>query len=122
MASPKRKLAEKTGKRAEAIARLWLRLKGSRILNYRFKTKVGEIDIIAKKGRTIAIIEVKARQTKIAALQSITFKQRQRIERTTELWLKRTGFGNTRSLRFDIIAIVPKHFPIHIKQAWQSGE
>lgn len=122
MVSKKRKLAEQKGRRAEMIARIWLRLKGYRILNYRFKTKVGEIDIIAKKGKSLAIIEVKARQTKAAALESITYKQRQRIERTTQLWLKKTKNNNIQSPRFDIIAIVPNRFPIHIKQAWRSGE
>ncbi len=122
MAAHSRQRAERKGRNAELIARLWLMIKGYRILNTRFKTKVGEIDIIAKKGKTIAIVEVKARKLETTALESINTKQRRRIERSTELWLKKSGYIHTISPRFDIIAIVPKRFPIHIKDAWRLGE
>ncbi|UTW55482.1 YraN family protein [Kordiimonas sp. SCSIO 12610] len=122
MAKYNRKIAEKRGRRAELYARLWLRLKGYKILKNRFKTKVGEIDIIAKKGNTLAIVEVKARQSIEVALQSISYKQKRRIERCTELWLKNSKASDYISPRFDLIAIVPNRFPIHIKQAWRLGE
>jgi putative endonuclease len=122
MTNHSRQVAERKGRRAELIARLWLQIKGYRILEARFKTKVGEIDIIAKKGKTIAIVEVKARTSKTTALESLATRQRRRIERSTEFWLKKAGYIHTTSPRFDIIAIVPRRFPIHIKNAWRLGE
>jgi putative endonuclease len=122
MAAHSRQRAERKGRNAEFVARLWLMIKGYRILEIRFKTKVGEIDIIAKKGKTIAIIEVKTRKSKTTAIEAINANQRRRIERSTEFWLKKSGYSQTISPRFDIIAIVPKRFPIHIKDAWRLGE
>ena len=56
-----RRRAERGGRRAEALAALWLRLKGWTILARRVRTPVGEVDLIARRGRTIAFVEVKAR-------------------------------------------------------------
>ena len=55
--------AEKRGRRAETIACWWLRLHGWRILARRARVPGGEVDIVARRGRTLAFIEVKARAT-----------------------------------------------------------
>jgi putative endonuclease len=63
----KRQSAERGGRRAESLAAWWLRLKGWRILARRVRTPVGEIDLVARRGRTIAFVEVKARATAVQA-------------------------------------------------------
>ncbi len=113
-----RKKAERRGKRAEAIARLLLRLKGYRILAHRFKSPAGEIDLIAKRGHHVAVVEVKARKNITEAVESISYKQRKRIERAAADWLSRQKKQNI-SLRFDVIAIAPGHFPHHMIDAWR---
>lgn len=85
-----RKAAEKRGRRAELIACTLLRLKGYRILAERVRAPVGEIDIIATRGNTLVFVEVKQRRTRAAALESITAKQRRRIERAALLWAANT--------------------------------
>ena len=59
----KRQRAESGGRRAETLAAWWLRLKGWRILATRARTPVGEVDLVARRGRTLAFVEVKARAT-----------------------------------------------------------
>lgn len=69
------------GHYAGSICGWHLRLRGYRVLARRYRTPVGEIDIIARRGQLIAFIELKARRTKALAIESITPKQRNRIRR-----------------------------------------
>ncbi len=116
-------LAEKRGRRAENLARFYLMLKGFRILNTRYKTKVGEIDIIAKRFKTVHFIEVKARNSIDACKHSVSEKSKERIKRAASLWLqtaiKKQHLSQNYSLKFDLIAIVPRRFPAHIMDAWR---
>jgi putative endonuclease len=117
----RRQQAEKKGRRAEEAAALFLRGKGYRIIEKRYRSNRGEIDLIVSRGTLTAFVEVKARDSKEKALESITAKQRRRIEATAEDWLKTTGHTGG-SLRFDIIAVVPWAIPSHITDAWRLGE
>jgi putative endonuclease len=65
LASAKRRRAWRRGRLAESMAAFLLRLKGFRILARGYKVPVGEIDIIARRGRLIAFVEVKARAASI---------------------------------------------------------
>ncbi|MCJ9429879.1 YraN family protein [Kordiimonas marina] len=116
--SEKRKDAERRGRRAETLAAAWLSLKGYHIVARRFRGRTGEIDLIARRGRRIAIVEVKARARRETALEAISTTQRQRIERAASEWLARQPQG-VFSLRFDVIAIVPWRLPAHIMDAWR---
>ena len=82
-----RQRRDATGRRAEILSAWLLRLKGYRILARRFKTPVGEIDLIAKRASTIAFIEVKARPTAAAAMESVSARQRRRITRAALVFL-----------------------------------
>ncbi|WP_420402972.1 YraN family protein [Nisaea sp.] len=110
--------AQRFGLYAEASCRLILRLKGYRILATRLRTKVGEIDILAERGRTLAIVEVKARPSLTAARESVTHSQWRRLQKAA-LWVQR---GNTRlarhRLRFDLFAVAHWRFPRHIQNVW----
>ena len=113
--SHKKLRAEKTGRRAEWLAAISLRLKGYRIIERGFRTKLGEIDIIARKGNLVAIVEVKSRKEVSAALYAVDFTSQRRIANAADIWLSRQrDFGGI-SLRFDIVAVVggkwPQHFP-----------
>ncbi|MCK0070131.1 YraN family protein [Kordiimonas laminariae] len=115
-----RQKSEARGRKAEKIAANWLRLKGYTILEERFRSKRGEIDIICKRGCEILIVEVKAHKTRENSLYAVTPRQQQRIVHATEDWLKTQSFEKY-SLRFDVIAIAPKRLPAHIKDAWRPG-
>lgn len=113
------KATHKTGLVAETIAVLFLMLCGFRILNRRFKTPVGEIDIIAKRGRAIAFIEVKRRPVMDDALASVSPGSAARIRRAAEWWLKsRKSIADKCELRFDVIAIAPYARIRHIHNAF----
>ena len=67
-----RRLAERRGRRAETLAAWYLRLKGYRILARRYRTPVGEIDLIVRRGRLVAFVEVKRRPTEAEAAEAVT--------------------------------------------------
>ena len=69
--SKARKRAESRGRRAEWIAVWWLRLFGYRVLARRARQRVGEIDIVARRGRTLAFVEVKARPDRAQAAEAV---------------------------------------------------
>lgn len=121
--SQQRIQAERKGRWAERISRIVLRLKGYQILATRYKTPVGEIDIVAKRRTTLAIIEVKARSTQALALESIRFSQQQRIQRATLWFLSKNPKLTSLQVRFDIILILPFKWN-HLQNMWfiQNGD
>ena len=114
-----RRLAYGRGRRSERIAAWWLRLKGYRILARDFRTPVGEVDLIARRAGVLALVEVKARPSLIAASEAITPRQRRRIERAALAFLQqRPGLAGL-DLRFDVVLLVPGHLPRHLEDAWR---
>ena len=113
-----KKRAYLKGQWSEKIAAIYLRLKGYEVLEHRFKTPVGEIDLLARKGKTLVAIEVKSRNTLEKASMALTSFQQRRIERTLLYYLahKPSPFD----LRFDVVLISPWKWPCHIQGAWQS--
>jgi putative endonuclease len=103
---------------AEALAGFYFLLKGYSILKFRFKTHVGEIDLVTKKGKTLVFVEVKLRQTGDIAAESIHAKNQSRVRRAAELYLQKhpqyTGMG----IRFDALVLAPGAWPRHIENAW----
>lgn len=114
-----RRRAYARGRGAEWLCALLLRLKGWRILARRFRTPVGEIDIIAKRGATLALVEIKARPSFSEALESVTPKQRERIERAAEAFLSRHPKWSNLALRFDVMVVTPRRLPKHVTDAWR---
>ena len=108
----------KRGTRGETVAAWTLRLKFYRIVGRNIRTKLGEIDIIAKRGRTVAIVEVKARPSVRQAVEAVTPTSQRRISSAADLWLARQTDAAELSLRFDIIAVCPGRWPVHIENAW----
>ncbi|MEO0982564.1 MAG: YraN family protein [Pseudomonadota bacterium] len=114
-----RRAAERRGRRGELLAAAALALKGYSILERRAKTKVGEIDLIARRGRLLAIIEVKARPTPEDCLDAVTPKAWRRIEQATRIWIARRPIVQTYEVRFDVVAVTPRRWPKHFRGAWR---
>lgn len=115
MRSEARQRAYRLGHRGEWLAAMALRLKGYRILARRYRTKLGEIDLIARRGDVVAIVEVKARPTVEAAMDAVSYHAQIRIERAADLWLARQPDHARLSLRFDLVAVLPRRWPVHVE-------
>jgi putative endonuclease len=111
--------AHRRGHRGETIAAWSLRLKGWRIIAKRYRTPLGEIDLIAKRGNLIAMVEVKARSSFRGAMDSVTPAAQKRIIDSADLWLGRQKDAAKLSIRFDVIAVLPWRWPIHVEQAFE---
>jgi len=115
----KRRRAERRGRWAETIALWWLRLRGYRILARDFRTHLGEIDILARRGRTLVAIEVKARPDLVTASDALLPRQRRRIERALGHFLAHRPEFSQLALRFDVMLVMPRRLPRHITDAWR---
>lgn len=113
-ATEKRRAAYGLGHRGEWLAAWALRLKGFRIVARRYRTPVGEIDLIARRGDLVAIVEVKARPTIDEAMDAVTPYALRRIEASADLWLVRQPDHDRLSLRFDLVAVLPRRWPVHV--------
>lgn len=114
-----RRRARGRGLRAEAIAALYLRCKGYRILARGYRTRSGEIDIIARRGRTLVLVEVKRRPSREDAAWAITPTQKQRIERAAAGFLAAHPAYSDLAVRFDALLLAPGRWPQHIEDAWR---
>ena len=121
MAEAARQRAERRGRTGETLAAIFLRLKGYRILEARLRTPVGEIDLIASKGRIIAFVEVKARANRDHALGAVTPAGWQRISRAADFWMARRPRYADFGWRYDLIAVQPWRLPVHLRDAWRPG-
>jgi putative endonuclease len=113
-----RQAAYQKGHRGETRAAWALRLKGFRIVARRYKTKLGEVDLIARKANLIIMVEVKARSTLEDALQSVTHTAWRRIEAAGDLWLAQQPDYAQLSIRYDIVAVLPSKWPVQIEGVW----
>lgn len=120
--SDDRRAAFQRGRRGESAALWWLRLKGYRILAQDFRSPAGEIDVVARRGATLAIIEVKARDSVAAAVEAILPRQRDRIFNAARLFVARHPRHGACAIRFDIMLVTPGRWPRHIVNAWQIDE
>jgi len=115
----KRQRAERGGRRAERLAAWWLRLKGWRILAVRARTPVGEIDLIARRGRTLAFIEVKARAAAAEADLALDEFRLRRVARAAEALAPRYARDGD-DIRIDAMFIVPRRLPRHLANVWRG--
>lgn len=106
---------------AETAACWALRLKGYRIVARRFKTRLGEIDVIAVRGRTLAIVEVKARATRDLAASAISPHQQQRLIRAAHLFLAAHPSYADHIVRFDALLVTPFGWPVHLPSAFEAA-
>lgn len=114
---PARVARDRSGRRAEWVAIAVLTLKGYRILARRHRTPSGEIDLIARRGRRLAFVEVKFRRSNAAFDAAVTAKQATRVHRAAEHYLSRHQRYATLEHHFDAILIAPRRPPRHIPDA-----
>lgn len=98
---------------------MWLRLHGWRILARRARVPGGEVDIVARRGRTLAFVEVKARATEQAARFSLDSYRLRRVVTAAERLAPRY-MREGDDLRIDAIYIVPRKLPRHVANIWQG--
>jgi putative endonuclease len=110
--------AYRSGLFAETLAALLLRLKGHRVVARRYKTPVGEIDLVALKGKRLAFIEVKRRKTAEDAARTVPAKQRRRIVRAAQYWLAGHPDFAGHDIAFDVVLAAPWRWPQYIANAF----
>jgi putative endonuclease len=118
---PERQLAFRAGLSAESRAALLLIAKGFRILARRWKSPVGEIDIVARRRGLLVFVEVKARENLDNAAWSVSDRQQTRIVAAAEAWLARYPDPRVRDIRFDAMLVAPRRVPRHIPAAFDAG-
>lgn len=114
----KRQIAERSGRDGEARAALWLRAKGWSILAKRVKTPRGEIDLIAKRGKLVAFVEVKWRKSAAELDHAIDEYRLSRVAAAAEA-VAHDYAQDGEDIRIDVILLAPGSFPRHIANAWQ---
>jgi putative endonuclease len=119
--SPERVIAFRTGLSAESRAAAWLLARGYRILARRFRTRVGEIDIVARRRNLVAFIEVKARASLNDAAYAVTEQQQRRIVAAAEAWLAQNPQFERHEMRFDAILVAPGSLPRHLTAAFDAS-
>ena len=120
MTLARRRQAFRRGHAAELLCLWHLRLRGYRILARRFKVPSGEIDLIARRGRVLAAIEVKARPSLAAASEAISPRQRRRVARALEHFLAQRPELAHLAPRFDVMLVMPGRLPRHLPDAWRG--
>lgn len=107
------------GRRGERLAVWWLRLQGYRILARNWRHPLGEIDILARRGRLLVAVEVKWRDSHALAAEAVRAPQRRRIAHAAAVFLGQQADAATLSLRFDAMLLAPGRWPRHIRDAWR---
>lgn len=112
-----RQSAELRGRDGERRAAWYLWLKGWTILDRRVRTPSGEVDIVARKGRLIAFVEVKTRATPAELDHAIDERRLARVAAAAEILIPRYA-GADDDVRIDVMLVAPRSLPRHIENAW----
>jgi len=118
---PERQVAFRLGLSAESRAAAFLIAKGYRIVARRWKSPVGEIDIVARRRGTLVFVEVKARERLDVAAESVIWRQQRRIIAAAEAWLAAHPDDINCDMRFDVMLVAPKSIPRHIMAAFDAS-
>lgn len=113
--------SHREGHGAEWIAAVWLMLKGYQILAFRLKGRGGEIDILARRGRTLAVVEVKRRRTIEAAILALGPEQHGRLSVAGQAVARSRPSLQGLDLRIDMVALAPRRFPRHLRGVMSIG-
>lgn len=114
-----RQLAETRGRKAESLAAWWLRLRGWRILARRARVPGGEVDLVARRGRVLAFVEVKQRGTSEAADWSLDEYRLRRVAVAAQRLTPRYAKDGD-EVRIDALFIVPRRRPRHLPNVWHG--
>jgi len=117
-----RQIAFRFGLSAESRAAALLIAKGYRILARRYRSAVGEIDIVARRRHTLVFVEVKAREDFDAAAEAVGPRQQRRIIAAAAAWLAAHPQHGELDMRFDVVLVVPGRLPRHLTAAFDASE
>ena len=107
--------AFRSGHAAEWVAAVFLMAKGYRILGFRLKDRAGEIDLLARRGRVLAVVEVKRRATLEAARLALKPAQYDRLIAAGQAIRRKRPALQSLDLRIDMVALAPGRFPRHLR-------
>ncbi|MCW0199525.1 YraN family protein [Sphingopyxis sp.] len=113
-----RAAAEARGRRAERRAAWWLRLHGWRIVGERLRVSAGEVDLVARRGRTLAFIEVKWRERAEDLDLAIDERRLRRVAAAAAMLAPRLA-RPADDIRIDVMLLAPKRLPRHLVHVWQ---
>lgn len=116
-----RRVAFRFGLSAESRAAAFLVAKGYRILARRFRTPLGEVDIIARRRGVVVFVEVKARDNFDEAAEAIGKRQQGRIIGAAQVWLAAHPEDVMCDMRFDAILVIPGRLPRHLPAAFDAS-
>lgn len=114
-----RAVAEKRGRRGEATAAWFLRFRGWRIVGERVKTPRGEVDLIARRGKTVAFVEVKMRSRAVDLATAVDAYRLRRVAAAAEILLPKYG-KDTENMQIDVILVAPWRWPHHLQNVWHG--
>ena len=117
-----RRRAQRRGRLAEWMCLWHLRLRGWHIVARDWRCPSVEIDILARRGKVLAVIEVKSRGELAAAASALAPRQRRRIVRAAEAFLTQRSDLAGLDLRFDVMLVAPRHLPRHWRGAWRADD
>lgn len=112
--------AEWRGRRAENWAALYLVLSGWRVLGRRVRCSRGEVDIVARRGRTVCFVEVKWRAARGDLDTAITQARLRRVAAAAAVVAPRYVQDGDEQ-RIDVMLMAPRTWPRRIVNAWQPG-
>jgi len=114
--------AERRGRRAERLCRLALMLAGWRVVAADVRTPAGQIDLVARRGGVVAIVEVKARPTLEEAAGAVSARQRDRLARAARSFLAGRPDLARLAVRFDAMLVAPGRWPRRVADAWRPED
>lgn len=118
----RRQRAEGWGNTAERIVELLLRAQGWRVLARRFETHSGEIDLVVRRGATVAFVEVKAREDLVGAAEAVDIRSRRRIVRAALLFMQKHPALGRCDQRFDVALVRRWRWPVIIRDAFRADD
>ncbi|HEY8175975.1 MAG TPA: YraN family protein [Gemmatimonadaceae bacterium] len=95
------------GELGERIAERWLRRRGWRVVQRRFRNGHRDIDLVVERDGTVAFVEVKARRGAEfgGPVQAVNHRKRKQLERSALVWIDRHG-REAESYRFDVVGVL----------------
>ncbi|MFN0265163.1 YraN family protein [Tepidamorphus sp. 3E244] len=115
----RRRSAERRGRRSEFAALALLAVKGFRPLARRWRSPVGELDLVVVRGNLLTFVEVKARASESSGLEAITAAQQKRMAAAAQAWLASNPAYARYNMRFDAVIVTPRRLPRHLPDAFR---